>query len=308
MPVPSQMSSYVIWSDDEAHERSAKPKGPSSCGVMAVEDILSLLGIEHNADKILLKARQRDYDAGLMGYLESRTTAGTTHADLISSLSQTTSGNVKGCFFSIPSYTTGPELSRHLYHWMEAGAVPLLTMNLFLQGHDAWHHQVVRGVDDKGRIMLLNPIERLEPHTLIPLLSSPPFMIIPREHIYSKLLETIKGQEEGHVSSAINTILLMCEELDSKAPWNQFRVGSQISGALDSMIQEHHSVGKKFPPFSDLIIPFGGLAGVTLFYHIGSKAEAMVQKLPSPLSLDLPAYDMKVEVHQNLVPPLNHSV
>jgi len=207
-------------------------------------------------------------------------------------------GSVKSTFFSVPPLMTGTELSSHLGRWIEAGAVPLLTLNLFLQGRDAWHHQVVRGVDEKGKVMLLNPIERVEPQQLIPLLSSPSFKIIPKEHMQRKLSEIIT--EEG--GEALGKIDRLCQELDTTAPWSKFAVGTQISQVFESLLRKREE--GRYQPFNDVIIPFGGLAGVTLFYQSTSRAAELIHYLPSPQSVVLPAYEGAIAlVYNSLAPP-----
>lgn len=267
---------------------------------MAVNDILNLLNVKCSPEQLDLKARLRDYGIGLKGYLESRMRAGTTHVDLSEAIKDATNASVESAFFSISSHSSGQDLARHLGAWIESGAVPLLTTNLFLQGHDAWHHQVVRGIDEEGRVMLLNPIERVSPHKLIPLLSSPPFIIIPREHVHQKLTEII-CKEGG--SSALEMIDQLCQELDATAPWGQYSVGTQISKAFNDMIRSRKD--GKYQPFDGLIIPFGGMAGVTLFFHSQSLAAAAVKHLSPPQSFNLPAYEGKTTlIYTSLAHPL----
>lgn len=92
-------------------------------------------------------ARLRDYSTPcLETYLLSRARAGTTHADLINGVEFLSSGKATGRLFSLHPLMTPQELVEQLAGWIAAGAVPLLTMNLFLEGQDAWHHQVVAGV------------------------------------------------------------------------------------------------------------------------------------------------------------------
>ena len=90
----------------------------------------------------LAPARLRQYDAPLYTYLESRALAGTTHLDLEQAVSELSGGAVRSAFFAPHPLTGGPRLGAWMCEWIRAGAVPVLTMNLFLQGNDAWHHQV----------------------------------------------------------------------------------------------------------------------------------------------------------------------
>lgn len=50
---------------------------------------------------------------------------------------------VTGAFFHLDRLTAGGDrLAPLLAGWIAAGCVPMLTMNMFLAGQDAWHHQV----------------------------------------------------------------------------------------------------------------------------------------------------------------------
>ena len=106
--------------------------------------MLRLLGVQSDPKDVLrlAPARLRQYDAPLLSYLESRARAGTTHLDIMRAVSDLSEGSVAGAFFSPHHLTEGSHLAAWLSRWIEAGAVPVLTMNLFLQGNDAWHHQV----------------------------------------------------------------------------------------------------------------------------------------------------------------------
>ena len=117
---------------------------PSGCGPTAAVDVLNLLGLHTDPGAVqrLAPARLRQYDAPLLPYLESRARAGTTHLDLMRAVEDLSGGLVMGAFFSPHHLTTGAQLAAWLLDWIGAGAVPVLTMNLFLQGNDAWHHQV----------------------------------------------------------------------------------------------------------------------------------------------------------------------
>ena len=124
--------------------RTATQLSPSGCGPTAAVDVLHLLGLPSTPLEVqrLAPPRLRQYDAPLMPYLESRAKAGTTHLDLMRAVACLSEGRAKGVFFSPHHLTAGAQLASWLLLWIEAGAVPVLTMNLFLHGNDAWHHQV----------------------------------------------------------------------------------------------------------------------------------------------------------------------
>ena len=54
-------------------------------------------------------------------------------------------GQIAGHFFSLHPLTSGEQLTRWLSSYALAGAVAVATFNGFLEGQDAWHHQVGEG-------------------------------------------------------------------------------------------------------------------------------------------------------------------
>ena len=108
---------------------------PSGCGPTAAIDVLRLLSLPSDPQEVqrLAPARLRQYQAPLLEYLTSRSLAGTTHLDLIDAVTVLSGGQVHATFFATHHLTTGAQLGSWLGQWVEAGAVPVLTMNLFLQ-------------------------------------------------------------------------------------------------------------------------------------------------------------------------------
>ena len=81
--------------------------------------------------------------------------AGTGAEDLIAGVRSLSRGDVVGRFFPFfPSRDV--DLRAWLSSWIEKSAVPVMTLNLqrgVAFGHplpDAWHHQMVYGVDSEG--------------------------------------------------------------------------------------------------------------------------------------------------------------
>ncbi|GAX81001.1 hypothetical protein CEUSTIGMA_g8436.t1 [Chlamydomonas eustigma] len=372
------------WTLEEAAHKYTRQVSPSGCGPTAAIDVLRILGLELGKGEVinLAPARVRNYDAPLVEYLISRAKAGTTHADLIQAVHQLSSGTVSGLLFS-PHHLTPPHLiGTYLSKWMAAGAVPVLTMNLFLQGNDAWHHQVVYGVRAPGHqldstapgmgaacsdtrhrpdnpsidasaaaskasgwhLELLNPLRSEPVEAVLQTLSTPPFMVIPRDHIQRKLMDEIRvltrqpagihhadvASDKGYINPVkVEAAVKLCMRLQEERPWSDFAVGNQLMGVLsevihqeetrtkqwqESFIQEeegtdnrpvedglsaqntsNHNTGYEDPigpgnhgninkrssnkinrqgysSFADVVIPWGGVGGITLFAKAGSKA------------------------------------
>lgn len=77
----------------------------------------------------MVPTKLRAESAPIPDYLLSRSMAGTSHQDLIESMSQITEGQVCGRFFSFyPERKVS--LSHWLAHWLNLGAVPVATLNL----------------------------------------------------------------------------------------------------------------------------------------------------------------------------------
>lgn len=136
-----------------------------------------------------VQTRQRLNNSPLLKFLQSRSVAGSTHQDIISSLEELTENQLYARFFH-----TYPEryinLSLWLSHWIELGAVPIATLNLqrtFGNGiiPDAWHHSMIFGVGPNG-IYLTNPLERVDEGVLWHQLTSDSELLIRREDVISR--------------------------------------------------------------------------------------------------------------------------
>ena len=110
--------------------------------------------------------RLRKPDAPLPEYLLSRSVAGTDHLDLIAGCTNLSDGRVLGRFFPMHPWRYGLDLCSWIAEWIRAGAVPVATLNLqrgLSVGQDvpdAWHHQMIYGVDEREGVFLTNPVEK----------------------------------------------------------------------------------------------------------------------------------------------------
>lgn len=136
-----------VWlvTPQEARDGLTSTIGRSGCGPAAIHNVLALLKVEPlpTPEEILESspARQRDYDAPLRQYLWSRAKAGMTHEGMIQGV-KAHSPAAQGLFFAVDKLTPESALLSWLQTWLEQGAVPVVTVNNFLTGQDAWHHQV----------------------------------------------------------------------------------------------------------------------------------------------------------------------
>lgn len=136
-----------------------------------------------------MRTRARDLNAPLLQYLHSRSVAGTIHEDIIKGVTKLTDGHIVGRFFPFfPKRNI--DLSWWLRNWLTLGAVPIATLNLqklLIDGSipDAWHHQMIYGVSEKG-VHMLNPLEIMPFELLDTTLCSDSVLLIRREDIVSR--------------------------------------------------------------------------------------------------------------------------
>lgn len=188
-PMPS-IKRTMIWSEEEAKNIQIMQIGASACGATAVLNVLKALRFPLPSREKVQEAvhtRLRANSSPFVDYLLSRSTAGTTHEDLIAGLHKLSDGNVFARFF--PMY---PErvvnLNMWLSFWIENGAVPIATLNLqkgIQPIPDAWHHQMIFGVSEEG-IHLTNPLECVRAEDLWPQLCSDSVLLIKREDVLSR--------------------------------------------------------------------------------------------------------------------------
>mmetsp|Transcript_35570 Transcript_35570/g.100694 ORF Transcript_35570/g.100694 Transcript_35570/m.100694 type:complete len:368 (-) Transcript_35570:168-1271(-) len=264
-----------LFSIEEMRAEAAVQIGQSACGPTAVLNILRGCGTTSEAlpspQEVLATtpARQRDYRTpSLSEYLLSRARAGTIHSDLIAGVDALSLGEITGQLFAVDQFASPRELSSWLEEWLCLGAVPMLTLNLFLMGKDAYHHQTVFGVEEGGDVWATNPVQKYSPTHLLSLLTGSRSMVIPRQHILERFQRAcLAGSHESFISEAAS--------LDKSPGWDQFQVGSQITRILGEAL--HHgdpeaAGGRPLNRFQDLVIPWGGLPGVTVFARRGSPA------------------------------------
>jgi hypothetical protein len=116
--------------------------------------------------------------------------AGATHEDILAGIKKLTEGRVLGCFYHMhPSSPT--DLLAWLRGWIDAGVVPLATLNLqkgVTEGRlipDAWHHQTIYGVSDTS-VYLTNPREKSPLPVIQQQLCSESVLLIRREDVVSR--------------------------------------------------------------------------------------------------------------------------
>jgi hypothetical protein len=219
----------------------------------------------------ILPARLRNYEAPLVEYLISRIKAGTIHQDLIDGITSISNNKVSGFFFQFPARISEKELYEWFIYWLKRDTVPVATENLMILGNDAWHHQMIYGVeripkstfkavkssnstnneDYIYKVHATNPMEPISMNILKETVTSDPFMQIPASHVverYSRDQRKMKFQ-------------MLEDEL-----FNETTVLDQIKGIFSNECPDdaqYANVGPNNSPY--IYLPWGGIAGITLF-------------------------------------------
>jgi hypothetical protein len=221
--------------------------GKSACGPTSVLNILASLDFSPlpTPQKLLefFPARLRDYKTkSLSKYLYSRAVAGTIHEEIIDTTEKISNNSIIGKFFIIKQYENKTKFVDWLKECFKNKIALVFTENLFLEGNDAWHHQMGYGIKD-DEIYVTNPMQKIPVTRMISFLTSGPWMIIPAKHV---LLREIKDEDK--------------EELKNER-WSCYNVLNNAlrirSGYLPTF--DGNSC------YSDLTIPYGGIAGISAF-------------------------------------------
>jgi hypothetical protein len=233
---------------------------PSGCGVTALVNVCTVLNAIDKCDIHLLDTtacilRKRANEAPLPQYLQSRSVAGCTGEDLVQSMellvasnSTTLNRRIIGKFWTTHDIETSecrPSISVFLRGLIHEGCCAVATLNLQLFGNDAWHHQMVYGVESDGssgdsRIHMMNPVCCYPESVVQKLISTPSVLLVRRDDVISRLDWPV-------VDDSI---------YDSEL-WRSFNVREQIRAVTQSL-------GTGGGP-SHVVIPANYVGGIAVF-------------------------------------------
>lgn len=194
------MENFVgICSHEEANTNEITQLGISACGATAIANCLLFLNVV-TAEEIRAIdfskciVRRRKEDSPLPEYLLSRYNAGCTGEELCESMQLLTElypllkeKLLVHEFVSYHDITEGKVLN-FLEHHLQSGHGLVATMNLQLFGNDAWHHQLIYGVDsEKKLIYMTNPMTVYDEETMKDLISTPRVLLIRREDVLKRI-------------------------------------------------------------------------------------------------------------------------
>eukprot|EP01035_Chromulina_nebulosa_P030898 gene30898-41120_t len=256
---------YFTNYEDALHHEVAQVS-KSGCGVTAILNVLVTFRIIENiynvtdVDTSTCILRVRDNDAPLTQYLQSRSIAGCTGEDLVASMQSIFLKNphflnggdhVIGSFESFKDFTGlsknshGPQLIEAIAERLKNSEVLIATLNLQLLGNDAWHHQMIYGVDTQSRqIHCMNPVGSYPEDIFISMLSTDSVLLIRREDIL------LRAHRPGSDWDSLNT-----------GRWKQLHVTQQIS----KMLRERDTNYDVEGPTSHILIPANYIGGITCF-------------------------------------------
>ena len=272
-----------LKSENEMKKISINQIGKSACGPTAIINVLNSLDIPSpSPEKILeiVPARLRNYETNnLLEYLISRILAGTNHNDLINALLKITNNNLIAKFFIINPYEDKIKFKEFLNKLFNLKCSLIFTENLFLVGNDAWHHQMCYGIKD-NLLYLTNPFETVTINQIFNYITNGNFMIIPKEHVLGRKIEKEDLKEF------------------EKEKWENFSVKEQIINIIYKEKLKENNIDKNeyFNIFNDLIIPYGGLGGISVFCKNDNKEAIDFLNSFNEQDIYLPFYDYNCKI------------
>lgn len=211
-----------VCSLEEASQLALDQLGASACGQTAVVTAAIVSGVISRddlptVDYSMCTLRKRAEMAPLPQYLLSRSDAGCTGEEVAASFNAFVAAlppreNLPTAEFVPFSSIDGP-LSSFLRHNFEQKNILIATMNLQLIGNDAWHHQLMYGVDlQADTVFMMNPLESCHVTWIERFVSTPSVLLIRRSDVLSR--EDRAGGDES---------------VFTRPDWRRFNVREQIN-------------------------------------------------------------------------------
>lgn len=278
-----------LLTHDEAKQNEVSQLAASGCGVTALLNVLialKVLPVDHvgSLDWSSCILRARDNDAPLGQYLLSRSVAGCTGEDLVTSMETLVGHNQH--LLSIPGRTidayfmshadiiaSGVTMRQFVAVHVSRGCCLVATLNLQIIGNDAWHHQMIYGIDlivleagntdtavnnselvqqtiwahDKeSSIHCVNPVEAYPEHFFEQALSTPSVLLVRCEDIISRF------ERPGSDDSVYD-----------RAEWRRYQVRQQVQAVVDA--HHHSSTENVYAGPSHVLIPAKYVGGFAIF-------------------------------------------
>jgi hypothetical protein len=226
-----ERSSYIgICSPEEASSLALNQLSASGCGITAVLSaaiLCNLMTVDDvpTADISACVLRKRAENAPLPQYLHSRHNAGCTGEEVaasfnscIQSFASVRSLTPENCPHAtfIPFVDISVPLIEFFESHFQQGDLIIATLNLQLLGNDAWHHQLVYGMNRATEnVFLMNPLGECSISLIQRYVSTPSVLLIRRADIVSRYA-TSGGDYRIYEDS----------------DWEKFRVAEQIKSVM----------------------------------------------------------------------------
>lgn len=207
-----------------ALEKHIQQLGTSACGVTALVNVLLLLDIvqKHQLDRIQYDQcilRTRANNAPLPQYLYSRHHAGCTGEELVESIPLLLKQNQLSTDLLETEFLPYSQILEKYVSILEClidkfaqGYIGIATMNLQVLGNDAWHHQVVFGVDTaQASVYAMNPLESIPMTYFTTFLNTDSILLVRREDVLQRL-HRVGGDESVYEQEG----------------WRDFHIAEQI--------------------------------------------------------------------------------
>jgi hypothetical protein len=291
-----------LYSHEEIKDRHITQLSKSGCGATAIVNVLLLLDIikkddieNINWDVCIL--RRRDESATIFPYLRSRYNAGCTGQELIDSMNLILKENnlnfiVHGKFFSfrehfhqnhredlnsifqfpnrkvIQNHDEKQHLLPFVKEHLQKSNVVIATLNLQIVSNDAWHHQIIYGINENEKnYHVMNPLDYYPESMMENFLATEQMLLVRRidvlsrltvpqiiffEYYYQYYLSSPDGEKRSPITDA-ELLRLYEDETFLQEPWKSFQIHEQIAEMLHN------------PNISHLIIPAAYEGGLAIF-------------------------------------------
>lgn len=266
------MSEYTaLFSHEAAVKSEILQLASSGCGVTALCNVLVALGVVDNEQAKLLNwtgciLRTRANDAPLSDYLLSRSVAGCTSQDLITSMETLVTNNrhiinsttnIAGKFVSYGEiFSSEDTLHSFVTKSLHEGKALVALLNLQLLGNDAWHHQMIYGIDTikdgvesttHKMIYCVNPVCEYPVQLFEKMLSTDSVLLVRGDDI-------LKRHDRPHGDSAIY----------DRPEWK----ARDVKGQIDVLVSRCKSGDAHDASNNHVLIPANYVGGLAVFSRV----------------------------------------
>lgn len=286
-----------LWSDTDALLNQIPQVESSSCGKIAIINVLKALKYEFDYDHLNsnIKFNRRNESGTLAQYLFSRSVAGMNAIELIENVKLVTNNKIIGRFFSFyPQRDVN--ILQWLSYWIKKGAVPVALLNLqrvSLWGFvpDAWHHQMIYGCGSDG-VYLTNPIERKSSEMIMKELTSDSILLVRSIDVLKRfnpndknLIEIIRhGDKRWHNLNVLGQVINVLREYKYNDDYSSNRYGRVSTSTTTNTTTSATTTGTSSTNSSSGVnnllthieIPASYVPGITFFVY---KESALCKEL-----------------------------